>query len=225
VGTCYAVKEIIDFTGIFANYGHLLITWNTIMQSIVLASSSPYRKALQSKLNISFSTESPDIDETPFAGELPTALVERLATAKAAAIASKYPSALIIGSDQVACVNGAVLSKPGNFDNAFNQLKQCSANTVTYYTGLCLLNSATNTNQIHTERYQLHFRALTDQEIVNYLHLEQPYDCAGSIKSEGLAVSLFDSHQGRDPNALIGLPLIQLLKMLRVEGINPLTNG
>jgi septum formation protein len=194
------------------------------MQSIVLASSSPYRKVLLSKLNISFSAESPDIDETPLPSEPPTALVERLAKAKTTAIASKYPSALIIGSDQVACINDTILSKPGNFDNAFAQLKQCSANTVTYYTGLCLFNSATNTNQIHTERYQLHFRALTDQEISNYLQLEQPYDCAGSIKSEGLAVSLFESYQGRDPNALIGLPLIQLLKMLRVEGINPLTD-
>ncbi len=194
------------------------------MQPIILASSSPYRKELLHKLNISFNTESPKLDETPLAGESPIELVERLATAKAAAIARKHPSALIIGSDQVACVNGAVLSKPGNFDNAFTQLKQCSANTVTYYTGLCLLNSATNTNQIHTERYQLHFRALADQEISNYLQLEQPYDCAGSIKSEGLAVSLFESHQGRDPNALIGLPLIQLLKMLRAEGINPLLN-
>ena len=194
------------------------------MQSIILASSSPYRKELLNKLNISFNAESPKLDETPLAGESPIELVERLATAKAAAIARKHPSALIIGSDQVACVNGAVLSKPSNFDNAFTQLKQCSSNTVTYYTGLCLLNSATNTNQIHTERYQLHFRALADQEISNYLQLEQPYDCAGSIKSEGLAVSLFESHQGRDPNALIGLPLIQLLKMLRAEGINPLLN-
>ena len=194
------------------------------MQSIILASSSPYRKELLNKLNISFNAESPKLDETPLAGESPIELVERLATAKAAAIARKHPSALIIGSDQVACVNGAVLSKPSNFDNAFTQLKQCSSNTVTYYTGLCLLNSATNTNQIHTERYQLHFRALADQEISNYLQLEQPYDCAGSIKSEGLAVSLFESHQGRDPNALIGLPLIQLLKMLRAEGVNPLLN-
>ena len=194
------------------------------MQSIILASSSPYRKELLNKLNISFNAESPKLDETPLAGESPIELVERLATAKAAAIARKHPSALIIGSDQVACVNGAVLSKPGNFDNAFTQLKQCSSNTVTYYTGLCLLNSATNTNQIHTERYQLHFRALADQEISNYLQLEQPYDCAGSIKSEGLAVSLFECHQGRDPNALIGLPLIQLLKMLRAEGVNPLLN-
>ena len=194
------------------------------MQPIILASSSPYRKELLHKLNISFNAESPKLDETPLAGESPIELVERLATAKAANIDRKHPSALIIGSDKVACVNGAVLSKPGNFDNAFTQLKQCSANTVTYYTGLCLLNSATNTNQIHTERYHLHFRALADQEISNYLQLEQPYDCAGSIKSEGLAVSLFESHQGRDPNALIGLPLIQLLKMLRAEGINPLLN-
>ena len=194
------------------------------MQSIVLASSSPYRKALLSKLNINFRAEPPYVDETPLAGESPTALVERLAKAKAAAVASKYSSALIIGSDQIACVNGTILSKPGNFDNAFNQLKQCSANTVTYYTGLCVLNNKTNTNQIHTERYQLHFRALTNQEISNYLKFEQPYDCAGSIKSEGFAVNLFESYQGRDPNALIGLPLIQLLKMLRTEGVNPLLN-
>jgi MAF protein len=192
------------------------------MQSIILASSSPYRKALLSKLNINFNAESPDIDERPLAGESPTTLVERLAKAKAAAVASKHSSSLIIGSDQVACVNGTILSKPGSFDNAFTQLKQCSANTVTYFTGLCVLNGKTSTNQIHTERFQLHFRALTDQEISNYLQIEQPYDCAGSIKSEGLAVNLFESYQGRDPNALIGLPLIKLLKMLRTEGINPL---
>jgi MAF protein len=192
------------------------------MQPIVLASSSPYRKALLSKLNFSFITDAPNIDETPLIGESPSALVERLATEKATTIAGKHPAALIIGSDQVACVNETLLSKPGNFDNAFAQLQQCSANTVTYYTGLCLFNGTTATSQVHTERYQLNFRALTDQEISNYLLLEQPYGCAGSIKSEGLAVSLFKSHHGRDPNALIGLPLIQLLKMLRAEGINPL---
>jgi MAF protein len=195
------------------------------MQSIVLASSSPYRKELLSKLNISFSAEAPNIDETPLASESPSALVERLAKAKTAAIANKYSSALIIGSDQVASVDNTILSKPGNFNNAFAQLKQCSANIVTYYTGLCVLNSETNINQIHTERYQLHFRPLTDQEISNYLQLEQPFDCAGSIKSEGLAINLFESFQGRDPNALIGLPLIQLLKMLRTEGINPLLDS
>ncbi|MFT6310143.1 MAG: MAF protein [Porticoccus sp.] len=222
MGTCYAVKEIIDFTGIFANLSHILTTWNPIMQPIVLASSSPYRKTLLSKLNFSFVTDSPDIDETALIGEAPTALVERLATEKTTAIISRHPAALIIGSDQVASVNGTILSKPGSFDKAFAQLQQCSANTVTYYTGLCLLNAATNNSQVHTERYQLNFRTLTDQEISNYLQLEQPYDCAGSIKSEGLAVSLFQSHHGRDPNALIGLPLIQLLKMLRTEGVNPL---
>lgn len=185
---------------------------------LVLASSSPFRKALLEKLNLSFVTDSPDIDETPLADESIEAMVMRLAQAKARALAAHHPQALIIGSDQSASLNGEVLHKPGNFDKAFAQLKAASGQCITFYTGLCLLNSATGEAQVICEPYQVKFRQLEDDEIANYLQTDQPYNCAGSFKSEGLGICLFESMRGDDPNTLVGLPLIQLCSMLRAQG-------
>ncbi|HEY9202333.1 MAG TPA: Maf family nucleotide pyrophosphatase [Gammaproteobacteria bacterium] len=185
---------------------------------LVLASSSPFRKALLEKLNLSFVTDSPDIDETPLADESIEAMVMRLAQAKARALAAHHPQALIIGSDQSASLNGEVLHKPGNFDKAFAQLKAASGQCITFYTGLCLLNSATGEAQVICEPYQVKFRQLEDDEIAHYLQTDQPYNCAGSFKSEGLGICLFESMRGDDPNTLVGLPLIQLCRMLRSQG-------
>lgn len=185
---------------------------------LVLASSSPFRKALLEKLNLSFVTDSPDIDETPLAGESIEAMVMRLAEAKARTLATHHPQALIIGSDQSASLNGEVLHKPGNFDNAFAQLKAASGQCITFYTGLCLLNSASGETQTICEPYQVTFRQLEDDEIRHYLETEQPYNCAGSFKSEALGICLFESMRGDDPNTLIGLPLIQLCRMLKAQG-------
>lgn len=185
---------------------------------LVLASSSPFRKALLEKLNLSFVTDSPDIDETPLAGESIEAMVMRLAEGKARTLATHHPQALIIGSDQSASLNGEVLHKPGNFDNAFAQLKAASGQCITFYTGLCLLNSASGETQTICEPYQVTFRQLEDDEIRHYLETEQPYNCAGSFKSEALGICLFESMRGDDPNTLIGLPLIQLCRMLKAQG-------
>ncbi|MFO6423485.1 Maf family protein [Motilimonas sp. KMU-193] len=189
-------------------------------KKIVLASTSPYRKALLEKLNLTFTTAKPETDETALADESAIELVERLAIAKAQAIASKTPEALVIGSDQV-CFNGTqILGKPGTHDNAVAQLKAASGKKVTFYTGLALINSDTGEISSLVEPYTVHFRELTEQMIENYIRLEQPLDCAGSFKSEGLGISLFSRLEGRDPNSLIGLPLISLIEMLEKQGVN-----
>lgn len=186
---------------------------------LVLASTSPFRRQLLEKLGLAFETASPDTDETRLPDEPPEALVVRLAEAKARAVASDYPAALIIGSDQVACLDGQVLGKPGDFDRAFAQLRQASGRAVTFHTGLCLLNSATGQAQYCREPFQVHFRDLSDRQIENYLHRERPFNCAGSFKSEALGIALFERLEGDDPNSLIGLPLIRLIAMLEQEGV------
>ncbi|HED33356.1 MAG TPA: septum formation inhibitor Maf [Gammaproteobacteria bacterium] len=187
--------------------------------TLVLASSSPFRKALLDKLQLKFITGSPDIDETPVANESTEQMVLRLSEAKARALADAHKDALIIGSDQSATLNGKILSKPGNFDVAFKQLQSASGQVITFYTGLCLLNTSTQQAETICEPYIVKFRDLTDSEIEHYLHREQPYNCAGSFKSEALGISLFESMKGDDPNTLIGLPLIQLCRMLRQNGL------
>ncbi len=189
-------------------------------QKIVLASTSIFRKQLLEKLQLSFITASPDADETAHANESPEDLVQRLSVAKAQAIANAYPDCLIIGSDQVACIDGKILGKPGNFDNALEQLRAASGKTVTFYTGLTLLNSKSGVTQTVCETFNVHFRQLSDAQISRYLQLEQPYNCAGSFKSEGFGIALFDKLQGDDPNSLIGLPLIRLVRMLDKEGVS-----
>lgn len=186
---------------------------------LVLASSSVYRKALLERLGLSFHTASPTVDESPKPGESPEALVLRLAEAKASAVAKGYSSALIIGSDQVACIDDMILGKPGTRERAIEQLVFASGKQVRFLTGLCLLNVATGQMQTLCEPFSVHFRSLSKSQIERYLDAEQPFDCAGSFKSEGLGIALFERMEGKDPNALIGLPLIQLIKMLSKEGI------
>ncbi len=186
---------------------------------LVLSSTSPFRKALLERLGIPFTTASPDIDESHHNGETPEELVCRLAQEKAQAVAGEHTSALIIGSDQVACIDGRILGKPGNRENAIAQLENASGKRVSFYTGLCLFNSAEGNHQVLCEPFHVHFRDLSHSMIERYLDAEEPYNCAGSFKSEGLGIALFERLEGDDPNALIGLPLIRLITMLANEGI------
>jgi len=197
--------------------------------SLILASSSPFRKELLTKLGLDFSTHAPDIDESRKDSETPEQLVYRLAEEKAAEVA-KTQSGLIIASDQVATlgsgtqVDDKILTKPHTHENAIEQLQQSSGNTVTFVTSLTLLNTNTGNIQTVIENFKVIFRVLSAEQIDNYLKKEQPYNCAGSFKSEALGISLFERLEGNDPNTLIGLPLIQLIKMLEHEGIDILAN-
>ena len=187
---------------------------------LVLASTSPYRRALLEKLRLPFKCVSPDADERPVSGETVEQMVVRLAQLKATSVAADHPDALIIGSDQSAELNGTILSKPGNRENARRQLQASSGQTITFHTGLCLLNTASGAMQSLCEPYSVVFRDLDDGFIDRYLDAEQPYDSVGSFRSEGLGISLFERFEGDDPNTLIGLPLIRLQQMLRAEGID-----
>ncbi len=187
--------------------------------NIVLASTSPFRKAVLEKLDLPFDTRSPQTDETRFEGESPQQLVERLAVAKAKAVAGTCGNALIIGSDQVAVIDGEILGKPGSHEKAVKQLQQVSGKTVRFFTGLCLLSAATGNYQREVVPFDVVFRKLTDAQIENYLQKEKPYNCAGSFKSEALGICLFEKLQGDDPNTLVGLPLIRLVRMLEQEGV------
>jgi MAF protein len=191
-------------------------------KKLLLASTSPYRRALLEKTMLSFACAAPDIDESPLPGELPAELVQRLAEAKARALVLSHPGHYIIGSDQVCAINGQITGKPHTFDSALIQLQAASGQTVTFYTGLSLVDSDTGETQTLCETFDVTFRHLTGAEIRGYLQTEQPYDCAGSFKCEGLGISLFERLNGRDPNTLIGLPIIALLDCLRAKGINPL---
>ena len=193
-----------------------------IKPQILLASSSPYRRQLLQKLGLYFEWESPDIDESHKPDESPTSMVRRLAESKARHLANNYPNRLIIGADQVATINSQIIGKPHTHTAALSQLSSFSQQEVVFLTGLCLLNPATNRIQTSVETYKVKFRELTHSQIENYLQREQPYDCAGSFKSEGLGISLFERLEGDDPNTLIGLPLIALTRMLANEGIAPL---
>ena len=188
-------------------------------QTLVLASTSPFRKQLLEKLHLSFLTAKPNVDETPLKDESAQQLVERLAIQKAQAITPNFEDALVIGSDQVCLNNGNILGKPGNFDNAFLQLKAASGKSITFYTGLALINSKTGHVQSLVEPFVVKFRVLSDEMITNYLNKEKPYNCAGSFKSEGYGISLFEGFEGKDPNSLIGLPLISLITLLENEGL------
>lgn len=190
---------------------------------ILLASSSYYRQTLLQRLGLPFISASPDIDETPLAGEEPEQLALRLAREKARALTHQYPGHWIIGSDQVACLpDGTLLGKPGNHERAVQQLARSSGQDVTFLTGLALLDADTGAPQTRCEPFRVRFRTLTTEEIEHYLAREQPYDCAGSFKMEGLGIALFESLEGRDPNSLVGLPLIALIDMLRNWELNPL---
>ena len=187
---------------------------------IVLGSSSPFRKMLLERLMLNFETDSPEIDETAKPDETPQQLVERLAIEKAQAVATRHTNSLIIGSDQVAVHGDEIVGKPHDHQHAVEQLKSASGNIITLYTGLALYNSETQHLQSEVVPYTVHFRELTEQMIENYLRKEQPYNCSGSVRSEGLGIALLTRYEGDDPNALIGLPLIRLIHMLENEQVD-----
>ncbi len=192
------------------------------MPQLILASTSPWRRALLEKLAIPFECAAPEVDETPLPGEGPRHLLLRLARKKAQSLAHRYPSHLIIGSDQICVLDGEITGKPLTEENARQQLLKARGNIVTFYTGLALYNSATGHLQTEVEPFDVHFRHLSEAEIDDYLRKERPLHCAGSFKSEGLGIALFERLEGRDPNTLVGLPLIALCQMLRREEMNPL---
>ncbi len=185
---------------------------------LVLASTSRYRRELLARLDIAFEVAAPNVDERPRDGEAPQSLALRLACAKALAVQHAWPDALIIGSDQVAVVGNSVLDKPGNFEVAAAQLKLMRGKPVHFHTALCLLNSRTARQQTALVPVTVHMREYSDAQIQRYLRAEEPYDCAGSARIEGLGITLVARLEGDDPNALIGLPLIALCDMLRNEG-------
>lgn len=187
--------------------------------TIVLASTSPFRRELLARLGLAFETANPRTDEAPLPDETPQSMALRLSEAKARAIQRDFPDALIIGSDQVAIHDQQVFGKPGTHRRAVQQLQALRGKTVNFFTGICLLNSATGTSQLRAVPTLVTFRDLTDDEIERYLQREQPYNCAGAAKSEGLGIALLSRIEGDDPNALIGLPLIALCDMLRAEGV------
>ncbi len=189
-------------------------------QQIVLASSSPFRRELLEKFGLSFICDSPEIDESAQQNETPEQLVTRLAIEKANAVATRHPNALIIASDQAAVLKNQILGKPGNHQSAKLQLAHASGNKVVFLTSLVLLNSANGNQHVELEPFTVYFRKLSENEIEGYLNKEKPYNCAGSFKSEGLGITLFDRLEGKDPNALIGLPLIKLYKLLENEGVS-----
>ncbi len=186
---------------------------------LVLASTSAYRRELLQRFNLPFEVARLDIDESPLPGEHPRSTAERLAIEKARAVAGNFPDALIIGSDQVAAMGDIRFGKPGTVERAVAQLKQMSGQTVIFHTALALLNTTTGEAQIDVVPTEVRFRTLSEDEIVRYVEKERPLDCAGSAKSEGLGITLLDALSGDDPNALVGLPLIALARMLRREGV------
>jgi len=186
---------------------------------LVLGSTSRYRRELLERLRLPFSVEPPEVDETPLPGEAPEALARRLGAAKAAAVARKHPRAVVIGSDQVADLDGEPIGKPGNHGNAVAQLRRMSGRVVVFQTALTVMCEASGFVQHDLAPVRVRFRALADDEIEAYLRAEQPYDCAGSARSEGLGVALLESIDSDDPTALVGLPLIRTCRMLRAAGI------
>lgn len=192
------------------------------MTRIVLASTSPYRKCLLERLRLEFVSVAPGTVETPIPGERPSALVTRLATEKARSVAAREADALIIGSDQVAVLDGEALGKPGGAEANRRQLARASGRRVEFLTGLCLLNAANGRAQVDVVPCQVQFRVLTPEQIAAYVRRERAYDCAGGFRCEGLGTALFESIQGTDPSALVGLPLMRLVAMLAEEGVDVL---
>ncbi|OSM01955.1 Maf family protein [Magnetofaba australis] len=191
------------------------------MTRLALASTSPYRKELLTRLGLPFETAAPDVDESAKPGETALSLVLRLSEAKARAVAPQFPGAWIIGSDQVAVLDGAIVGKPGNRDGAMAQLRAASGRRLPFHTGLCLL-SPDGRAQVEAVDFAVVFRSLSEAEIANYVDRDQPYGCAGSFKSEGLGITLFSAMEGSDPTSLLGLPLIRLTQLLIACGVSPL---
>lgn len=192
---------------------------DTPNRKLILGSTSVYRRELLGRLNLPFSVESPHVDETPLPGEHPADLAQRLALAKANAVAQRFPDCVVIGSDQVADLDGLALGKPGTHERAVAQLRQMRGKAVVFQTAVAVVCLATGFSQQSLAPVKVVFRMLDDEEIENYLQLEQPYDCAGSAKSEGLGIALLDAIDSDDPTALVGLPLIRTSRMLRAAGI------
>ncbi|WP_341659917.1 Maf family protein [Vibrio sp.] len=188
---------------------------------LVLASTSKYRQQLIAKLSMPFITASPDCDETPHENESPECLVTRLAKTKAESCTVDQPS-LIIGSDQVCVIDGKIIGKPLNRQSAIEQLSSQSGKVIQFFTGLAVFNNVSKQSHVHLDTFCVHFRELTQAQIEYYVDKEKPYDCAGSFKSEGLGIALFKKLEGKDPNTLVGLPLIDLIEMLNDQGIDVL---
>ena len=198
---------------------HLSMAWP---MDIILASTSPYRRRLLERLHLSFRCARPDVDEAPAFGEAPATLAVRLAQAKAESVAKDNPDALIIGSDQVASIAGSVIGKPGNFNAASAQLTNSSGRDVMFYTAIALISPRRSQPLLHVEPFCVRFRTLSESQIADYLYREQPYDCSGSFKVEGLGIALFKKLMGDDPTSLEGLPLIKLTELLGELGVNVL---
>jgi septum formation protein len=188
-------------------------------RSLILGSTSPYRRELLQRLRIPFEVQSPDVDETPLADETPMALAQRLALAKAHAVAQRFPQAIVIGSDQVADLHGQPLGKPGNHANAVEQLQRMRGQTVVFQTAVSVVCQASGFAQSGMSQVKVLFRQFSDQALQDYLYAEQPYDCAGSAKSEGLGIALLECIDNQDPTALVGLPLILTCRLLRAAGL------
>jgi septum formation protein len=188
-------------------------------RTVVLGSTSRYRRELLARLRLPFEVDAPEVDETPQVGETPESLAKRLALAKAHAVALRHPEALVIGSDQVADLDGQPLGKPGTHDRAVEQLRLMRGRTVIFQTAVAVVCRATGFEQLDLAPVRVRFRALSDAEIENYLRAEEPYDCAGSAKSEGLGIALLEAIDNDDPSALVGLPLIRTCRMLREGGL------
>jgi septum formation protein len=186
---------------------------------LILGSTSIYRRELLERLKIPFRVEAPDIDETPFANETPQQLVARLSLEKARSVAANNPASLVIGSDQVAVHVDRIVGKPHTHDKALQQLRQANGKKIMLYTGLSLVNADSGEAQTEVIPFQVVFRKLSEQQLESYLLKEQPYHCAGSVKSEGLGIALLERFEGEDPNTLIGLPLIRLIRMLENFGV------
>ena len=188
-------------------------------RTLILGSTSPYRRELLQRLRLPFDVQRPEVDETPHAGETPTALAQRLALAKAQAVAQRFPQAIVIGSDQVADLNGEPLGKPGNHANAVAQLQRMRGQSVVFQTAVSVVCLATGFEQTELAQVKVQFRQVSDEAIEAYLQAEQPYDCAGSAKSEGLGIALLECIDNQDPTALVGLPLILTCRLLRAAGM------
>ena len=193
--------------------------YNQLNYKLILASSSPYRKALLERLNLTFDCHSPAIDETRLDNETATDYVRRLALEKAQAVSNRFPGAIVIGSDQCARIGERILGKPGCHENALRQLREAQGKTVVFHTGICVTRADDGFLEIDEVPFEVDFRRLNDRQLEHYLRVEEPYQCAGSFKSEGYGVALFSRMRGDDPTALIGLPLIRLASMLENAGI------
>ena len=191
-----------------------------LQRALILGSTSRYRRELLQRLRVPFEVVSPDVDETPLANEAPQALATRLALAKAKAVAALHPNAVVIGSDQVADLNGEPLGKPGTHERAVLQLQRMRGQTVVFQTAVSVVCQASGFEQTALAQIKVRFRDLSDAEIEAYLRAEEPYDCAGSAKSEGLGIALLDAIDNDDPTALIGLPMIRTARLLRAAGID-----